>query len=161
MIQMNLLLIAFTLCLLVIVAGMKLLAQTQKDNLGNLYKYVSMFIIVMGFLSLLCVGVHCIMGCCHRGEHRMMMRKCRMMDNDCSGVNGCGDEMGCERGMRHNDRCMMQSGDCNMSGNCIMNGKCSEGSDCKEDMNSNCPMMNSSMHHTEKDTVIIKKERKQ
>ena len=149
--------IAFTLGLLVIVAGMKLLAQTQKDNLGNLFKYVSWFVIVMGFLSLLGTGLHCAMNCCHRHEHRMMMRECRMMDNDCSGMNGCGDERGCERGMHHSDRCMMQSGDCSMGGGCTMNGKCSEGSEGKEDMSS-CPMMNGSMHHNEKDTVIIKKE---
>lgn len=38
--------------LLVIIAGMFLLAKTQKENLSNLFKYVSYFVILSGFLML-------------------------------------------------------------------------------------------------------------
>ncbi len=46
-------LIAASMSLLVIIAGMFLLAKTQKENLSNLFKYVSYFVIRVGFLNLL------------------------------------------------------------------------------------------------------------
>ncbi|HTA83979.1 MAG TPA: hypothetical protein VK783_13635 [Bacteroidia bacterium] len=164
--------IAFTLGLLVIVAGMKLLAQTQKDNLSNLFKYVSWFVIVMGFLSLIGTGLHCAMNCCHRHEHRMMMRECRMMDNDCDEMQGCGNMMHCQHGMgmmRGDGGCMMHSGNCGMGGscnmgndNCNMGGGCCKegmGSECHEGMSSSCPMMGGG-HCDMKDSVVVKKETK-
>ncbi|CAN5572824.1 hypothetical protein BH10BAC1_BH10BAC1_12960 [soil metagenome] len=45
-------LIAASMSLLVIIAGMFLLAKTQKENLSNLFKYVSYFVILSGFLML-------------------------------------------------------------------------------------------------------------
>jgi hypothetical protein len=47
------LLIATALALLVIYAGMKLMALTTKETLGTAYKVVSWFIVIMGFLLML------------------------------------------------------------------------------------------------------------
>src|ERR1700722_238780 len=121
------------LALLVIVAGMKLLAQTNKDNLGNIYKYVSWFVIVMGTLCLLCAGLHCAMKCCHRG-HEGMEERCMMMrmHGDCDEMRGgCNNMMYYHGGM---GGCMMHHGCCNemMSNGCSenMGGSCKEGSEC-------------------------------
>lgn len=153
------LLIACTLALLVIVAGMKLMAQTQKDNLGNLYKYVSWFVVVMGFLCLLCVGMHCAMRCCHK--HERMNRHCEMYMHE-----GCdGGMMNCNRGMMGG--CMMHQGCDEMMGNsnCNMSGSCNNMGNCKEDMGScnmgdggTCPMMKDGKHCEEKDSVVIIKK---
>ena len=155
------------LALLVIVAGMKLLAQTSKDNLGNLYKYVSWFVIVMGFLCLLCTGMHCAMKCCHRGHERMEER-CMMMHGGCDEMRGgCNDMMYHHGGM---GGCMMHHECCNemMSNGCSenMGGSCKEGSECHEGMGSDCkmgdggscPMMKGGGHCEEKDSVVVKKE---
>ncbi len=48
-----LLLISTSLALLVTYAGVKLLMQVQKDELNNLYKYVSWFFIITGLFTLL------------------------------------------------------------------------------------------------------------
>lgn len=47
-------LVSFSIALIAIVFGAKLLAQSNKDNLGALYKYLAWFIIAMGFCVLLC-----------------------------------------------------------------------------------------------------------
>ena len=154
--------IAFPLILIAIVLGMKLLAQTQKENLGNMYKYIAMFVVAMGFLGLLCMGACCIMRhCCHRGERGEMRERCMMMHEDgCyEGHMGCGHMMGCDRHMMGGCNEMMNGG--NMEG-----GNCKEGSECHEggmgackeggDMKS-CPMM-SGGHCEEKDSIVVKKE---
>lgn len=138
----TMLLCAFAITLLAIVAGMMLLAQTKKENLGNIYKYVSWFVIIMAFLSELCIGARCAMRC--HGGGCMMTKECRMMDDD-----GCmmgGGMMGCHRGMMMGGCGMM--GGCNMmmGGGCcggmMMNGccahmGCNEGmSECHEGMGS-------------------------
>ena len=50
------LLIAASLSLLVIYSGLKLYANANAQNLGNLFKYFSYFIVFMGFVILFCVG---------------------------------------------------------------------------------------------------------
>jgi len=113
------LLIACSLALIVIYAGMKLLAQTKREVLGNLYKYVSLFLVTIGFLLLICISCCGMMRCCHMGE-RMMERKCMMMEE--RGNNG-GCQMGGQMGS-----CMMMSGHGrNMGGCCgamMMNRGC-------------------------------------
>lgn len=159
------LLCAFALSLLAIVAGMMLLAQTKKDNLGNLYKYVSWFVIIMAFLSILCIGAQSAMKC-HRGERYMMRKECRMMDDDgcMMGHMGCQGMMGCQRGMMggcgmmHNGCCggMMNGCSGNMGCNHDMGqchegmgqcngdmGQCHEGKD--DDDGGSCPMMKGGM----------------
>jgi hypothetical protein len=130
-------LIASALSLLVVYAGMKLLALTKKDTLGNGYKAVSWILIIMGFLILLCSIAHGVMhhranrmmmqtemrddgwGGRHMGgmnwHHDMMMRGgcCDGMKDDCCGGmkdDGCHDGMGssCSDGMKG---CTMGKGD--------------------------------------------------
>ena len=165
------LLIGCSLALLVIFAGMKLMAQTEKDNLGKMYKYVSMFIVLMGFLMI--AGAACcgIMRCCHRG-HEMMEKKERMMEcgemnNSCMGggmghhnmffkhrfssggccgmmMRGCGEEM--------NNCCEEHSEGCHGK----MMGKCGDNEECDEE-SEECPMKKG---ECKKDSVvkIVKKK---
>lgn len=156
------LLIACTLALLVIIVGMKFLAQVQKENLGNLYKYVTWFVIIMGFLCLLCIGARCALRHCSKYNSCTMQQNCPMMDHDgCSGMGnmgGCGNMMGCC------NHCMMNRG-CNedMRGGCgNMSDKCQHESQCPEHMGCNkggnedegtCPMMKGGMQH-DKDSAM-------
>jgi len=55
-------LIPIALTLIAITAGMFLLAKTNKDNLGILFKIVAYFIIISGFLNLACSAMMCMMG---------------------------------------------------------------------------------------------------
>jgi hypothetical protein len=66
------LLITFTLSLLAIYAGMKLMAQSKKESLGVIYSLVSWFILIVGFMIIGCAGCRAL-------------RHCRM----CSGNNVC------------------------------------------------------------------------
>ena len=75
-------LVASSFALLVIVAGMFLLAKTQKDGLSNMFKYVSYFVIGCGFFSLFAGGTVFIIKRC--------MMHCQMQN-----------EMNCERNMEH------------------------------------------------------------
>ncbi len=146
------LLIASALALLVIYAGMKLYALTKKEGLSNLFKYMSWFIVIMGFLILICVGAHCLMRCCLRGEHNMMMRT-EMRDDGwgnrhmegmychhdgmmrggcCDGMrDGCCDGMkdgGCHDGMGSSCNDGMKDNSCKMGGS-MMKGSCTMGKD--------------------------------
>jgi len=151
---------AFALTLLAIVAGMMLLAQTKRENLGNMYKYVSWFIIVCGFLSILAIGAKCAMKCCPMmREHRMMMREGRMMDCRMGHMGGCGMMSGhrgmmggcgmmnngccegmnegcCNQGMMDCHEGMDQCQDGSLSGCHEGMGECKDGKDC-----GTCPMM--------------------
>jgi energy-coupling factor transporter transmembrane protein EcfT len=148
-------LIVSSFSLLVIVAGMFLLAKTQKDNLSNFFKYVSYFVIIVGFLNLFAGGVHMILGHFYKqcameyemqhgkkskhGKHAKMM-----MFKHMSGEDGMMNEEKCM--MMNDEKCSMGKEKCMDMEKCgesggMMNGK----SCCKEKM-----MM-------KKDTVIIKK----
>jgi hypothetical protein len=123
-------LIASSFSLLVIVAGMFLLAKTQKDNLSSFFKYVSYFVILVGFLNFFGGGAcmlahmcmkHCAAQCkehCEKGHGKhghmkddMMMEKRMMMMHGhgdcCMGEEKCmGMEQGCpEAGMKHEGAC--------------------------------------------------------
>jgi len=72
------LLVAISLALLVVYAGVKLLIQTKRETLGHLYRCAAWFFIIAGFLTLACTGACCIAMCCKYGmgmmrkEHKMM-----------------------------------------------------------------------------------------
>lgn len=130
------LLCGFALSLLAIVAGMMLLAQTKKDNLGNLYKYVSLFVIIMAFLSLLCIGAQSIMKC-HAGGRYMVRKECRMMGDDDGCMMGGYGMMGCHRGMMGG--CGMYNGCCGgMMGGCCGHMGCNSMDQCHEGMGGQC-----------------------
>ena len=53
-------LIAASLALLVIYAGVKLLIQVKKEILGSSYWRTAWLFIIAGFLVLICTGARCI-----------------------------------------------------------------------------------------------------
>jgi hypothetical protein len=144
------LLCALSLALLALVAGMMLLNQTKKENLNNFYKFVSWFVIVIAFLSILCVGARSAMRCCpmHR---EMEMREYNMMDRgDMMMGHMRGHGMMGHREMRGSG-CEMMGGCCNEGGMSGCNegmGQCNEGmSECHEGKDGgSCPMMKGDMH---------------
>ena len=75
------LLVASSLALLVVYAGVKLLIQSKKETLGHLYHCASWFFIIAGFLILACAGACCIAMCCKYGTH-MMHQKHMMADDE-------------------------------------------------------------------------------
>jgi hypothetical protein len=134
--------------LLVIVSGMFLLAKTQKDNLSNFFKYVSYFVIIVGFLNLFFGGVHMLMRSFHQhyaaemhhgkkykhGKHKrdkVMIYKNMSCDNEMINED--------HHQMSGNYDCEMEKEKCMKTG--MMEGK----SCCKEKM------------IIKKDTLIIKK----
>lgn len=76
--KMAILLVANSLALLVIYAGIKLLIQTKRESLGNIFKAASWFFIISGLLTLACIGACCIAMCCKYGMN-MMHKKHGMM----------------------------------------------------------------------------------
>ncbi len=86
------LLIATALSLLAIVAGMNLLARTKIENLGKLFKFISWFVILIGFLCLLFIGIRSVMHFGGKGGHHGMMKYGRCMNvnqmNCCKGREG-------------------------------------------------------------------------
>jgi len=161
------LLIACSLALLVIYAGMKLLAQTNKETLSNLFKYVSWFLVIMGFFMLLCIAAFGVMRCCHKGQRMMDMEsKFRMMEEKHHG-NACmmKDHMGSSM-MMHD--CQRKMGGCcggMMNGGCSggeMEGGCGEHKGYHEKMDGECNRMkegcdeNSELCHTKKGDICKK-----
>jgi hypothetical protein len=144
-------LISLPIALIAIVFGAKLLAQSQKENLGGLYKFLSWFVIVLGLLIMLCDLTHGFMRMCHRGCDREMMNKnCMMMDRCDDGMMyHHGGNMNCCNGMMN----CQDGGNCNGMMNCTPGGSCNnsmmnckddgKGSSCSEGgMSGNsCPMM--------------------
>lgn len=143
--------ISFALLLIAIAAGMFLLAKTNKDNLGNFFRFVSWFIIVSGLLGVLFCGMTCMFCiCCPGMEHEKMM----MFRH---GPGTCDENM--QWGERHmmmkkfydDDECPMMKKNCckgEEEGNCCKeegekNGCCDKGN-CDKNMK------------IKKDTVIIK-----
>jgi hypothetical protein len=127
-------LISFTLALIAIVFGAKLLAQFQKESLGALYKYLAWFVIVMGFLVLMCDVAHSLMRMCHRGDANRMNTEYMMMNGDGNGMMGGNCPMMMHHGdMRHEGGMM----NCGGNSNCCMHGgdMCHDGGmmNCKDD----------------------------
>jgi hypothetical protein len=76
------LLIASSLALLVVYAGVKLLIQSGKEALGRPYQCGAWCFIIAGFLILACSGICCIAKCCRYGQHMMMMKEHMLMKRD-------------------------------------------------------------------------------
>ncbi len=90
-------LIASSISLLVIIAGMFLLAKTQKENLSNFFKYVSYFVILAGFLNLFGGGLFFIAKTCirHCNSQSQMnwdnYGNCKKHEKGCSYMEMCKD----------------------------------------------------------------------
>lgn len=101
-------LIAASMSLLVIIAGMFLLAKTQKENLSNLFKYVSYFVILIGFLNLFGGGLifmakkcmsHCQSQSQMNCDRHDSCNKHKKHKKACSHINMCEEGEGmCEEG---------------------------------------------------------------
>lgn len=145
-------LISLPLALIAIVYGAQLLAQSKRENLGGVYKFIAWF--VMG-VSLLVILHSAISMCRQRCRERMMDKRCMMMDRcdddmmECpmmyhhrGGMGCCNDMMmNCHDGGNSNSMMNCNAGgSCNDMMDCTNGGK---GSSCNEgNMNSSsCPMM--------------------
>ena len=88
--------------LLVIIAGMFLLAKTQKENLSNLFKYVSYFVILTGFLMLFGGGLLFMAKKCMKhveARSEMNCHKHKKHQKACSHMSMCEQGEGmCEEG---------------------------------------------------------------
>ena len=134
-------LVATSLALLALVAGMYLLDKTKKEGLGSFFSFISWLVIVVSILTLLCA--------LSRGG--MKMRK---------GHKECEMEM-CGPGMMGGDCCMHMRGHhggmmredcCKGMGGGMMRGGCGEMEDDDDDDGG----MHKEIHkdiHMEKDTV--------
>ncbi|HEY6162215.1 MAG TPA: hypothetical protein VI112_13365 [Bacteroidia bacterium] len=142
---MPLVLTAFALLLLVIAAGMLLLAKTNKEALGVFFRFVSWFLIVSGFLGIALVFLMAIF---HAFMHHGMMKREHMMMN--VGMNGGWNEEMMDGGDKRiiikkfggEGECPMMHGNCE-GGHCEKEGECDR----------NCKEKNVEV---KKDTVIIK-----
>jgi predicted membrane protein len=88
------LLIAASLALLVVHAGVKLLIQAKRETLGNLYRCAAWFFIISGFLTLLIAIICCIaMFFVHGAQMMMKMHKENkmMFDQDHMGMHHKGN----------------------------------------------------------------------
>ena len=116
-------LISTSLSLLAIVAGMHLLALTNKENLGRFFKLTSYFIVIVGFLSIACIGARGMMHCGFRGQGPCEKRdKCEAMDEGYNKRCEMGSRMHCPDMMRNNC-CMSKMMHCRemMENNCDRN----------------------------------------
>jgi hypothetical protein len=125
------LLVAASLALLVVYAGVKLLIQTQKETLSNLYRCAAWFFIIAGFFMLVITGACCIAMCCKYGSH-MMHKEHKMMGGDNDYMKG-DHHMGYNKMMKYHHG---HDEDYNMYINCCGSqmGKCCSYMDaCKTD----------------------------
>jgi hypothetical protein len=79
--------IIIPLSLLVIIAGMFLLAKTKKEELGLIYKLVSYISVLVGIAMIVC-SLLCN-GACHKGHKSCSKYKseCKKSDSKCSKKN--------------------------------------------------------------------------
>lgn len=70
------LLIAISLSLLVIYAGATLMYYTQREVAGKFYKFISIFIMMMGLLGVLCESTVLVLHLCGYSHHKK--NHCRM-----------------------------------------------------------------------------------
>jgi len=73
------LLIACSLALFVVFAGTKLLIQTKLESLGRFYKFISLFLITVGFLMVIGIGTSLATQCCRGRGHWAGMECCPEM----------------------------------------------------------------------------------
>jgi hypothetical protein len=142
-------LIASSFSLLVIVAGMFLLAKTQKEGLSSLFKYVSYFVIACGFFSLFAGGTAFVIRRCMM---HMQMRNHMDCEREFSHCNHWKQNESCNRedneqegGMCIRKEIIIKDGEEMNDDKCEGKGDMMGGKDCCKKM-----MM-------KKDSVIIKK----
>ena len=120
-------LIAISVSLLVIVAGMLLLAKTQKEQLGKLFSFVSYTIVIVGIITLLfafCGGFFKLMcsssykSSCQQAYCGASYSGCSYSKRSCSKYQTCGKRQHCES---YGKCCKKQS--CSKGYSCSHEGK--------------------------------------
>ncbi len=138
-------LIAASMSLLVIIAGMFLLAKTQKENLSNFFKYVSYFVILVGFLNLFGGGALFMAKKCMRHAVAQCESHCKKGD-DCHKKNK--HKKSCSR----MDMCEEGEGEMCIEKTIVINGEEMK-EECEKGAAKDC-CKNKMM---KKDSVVIKK----
>lgn len=153
--------IAISVSLLAIVAGMTLFTKTQKEGLGLFFKSVSLFVIIAGFLNIFAVCAFTAMKACYmKGEyHNKMKQHCKgMHDGNMQGYMW-GDNKHEGMGMhQHGLDCSMENPMCKAMKMHECEGKMMEG-ECMHGMHDGaCEMKNKPCaKEIEKDSVIVKR----
>lgn len=75
------LLVAISLAIMIVYAGVKLLIQINKEGLGMIYRCAAWAFIIAGFITLTITCIICIALCCRYGMHMMQMNH-KMMGHD-------------------------------------------------------------------------------
>ena len=153
------LLIATALSLLAITAGMFLLAKTQKEEFGKIFKYASYFVVSTAFLCLICIGARGMRHCCMGGNQECRMeKKGAGMPGACPSMMEQGES--CDR-MMMQKKChkgMMKNCCCSKGGMCAEEGEENEGEEmgkcCKKKKEKCCTM---GKENVEIDSVVVKK----
>jgi len=135
------LLIAASLALLVVYAGVKLLIQSKRETLGNLYKCAAWFFIVSGFFTLFIAIISCIaMFFMHGAKMMMMHKEGKMMMHKEGKMFGHDSMCKYNKGSMKMMKC--KHGGCgeSCSGNCC--GGCNDNMNyCRKDMGKCCSYM--------------------
>lgn len=141
-------LIAASMSLLVIIAGMFLLAKTQKENLSNLFKYVSYFVIIVGFLNLFGGGVLFMAKKCMKHCMNQSQGHCGKKDDCCKHKKS---KKACSR----MEMCEEEKGECKDGGAemCIEKRIVINGEECEMGAKKDC----CKDKMVKKDSVVIKK----
>jgi len=138
--------VSISVALLVVVAGMFLLAKTKKEELGNMFSFVSYSVITIGMIVLLCAFV------------------CGICEMTCSGCYG--SKKGCYSGKLYSGcsgatSCASYRQGCSKSG-CSASSKCSKATSCSKKKcckgNRDCKKGKESKGDDEKESVDVKIE---
>ncbi len=139
---------AASLSLLVIVAGMFLLAKTQKENLSNMFKYVSYFVILSGFVILFGGGIFAVAKKC--------MRHMKNSQSHCEGKNECSSHHS-QKSCSKMESCEEGQGCGEEKGMCIEKRIVVNGNEMGEGCEEGCQKPCCKGKVMKKDSVVIKK----
>ena len=142
--MLHVILSGLSFALIVLMAGLFLLAYAKKEGLGRLTKFVSYVAIIFGTVAFLGGITRVAMnGSCHKGMCDKNNTECSMMSNCDKGGDACPKKGHCDKGM---ENCPMKS-HCDKDGDASMMGHCDKG-------NENCPKSsNGDMDGCKKDSL--------
>ncbi len=112
--------VCISLPILVVIAGVYLLAKTKTDNLGTGFKFASYASILAGLVMLGMSLMMCMSNCCgNKGDNRPAYHQ------SCKGNDGCSGAT-CSKG----DKCT-KNAKCSKSPKCSKSDKCKKKEACK------------------------------
>ena len=133
--------ICISLSILVVIAGLFLLAKTKTDDLGVGFKFASYAAILSGLLLTGATLTMCLSDCCSKkGGHpgHEYHQSCKGHDG-CSGATSCSSGAKCSKG----DKCCKANAKCSKDAKCTKSTKCTKGDQKK------CSKSNSGTAQTE------------